>query len=151
MRAVYIYAENIKRRQTIRARIIASMTYQSRTRHWLTSLILLLIAEATTTHNETEIHVVGLFPLTGEFVDGQGEYWSAAQALPDLSQREDILPGYKIVMHVGDTMVSDFNDYKRKISMVCHLVCHICYIGSRVQQCPPYKLTIYGDGCFTLT
>ena len=82
------------------------MTCQTRTRHWLTSLILLLIAEARTAQNETEIHVVGLFDLTEEFADRQGEYWSAAQALPDLSQREDILPGYKIVMHVGDTMVS---------------------------------------------
>ena len=59
--------------------------------------------------NLTDLHLLSLQSFTGdEWPAGNATFIAAKMALEDIGRREDILPGYRIVLTVADSMVSRF-------------------------------------------
>lgn len=74
--------------------------------------LLLLLVALTVPHRvdskETQIHIGGLFPISGSPVGRTGRAFVPAcdMALEMVNNRTDILPGYRLAMFWNDTKVS---------------------------------------------
>ena len=80
-----------------------------RAQYPVTPLFLILLCTNGRTHaadNDTDIHLMGLFALTGSDSIGKGSYMSVGQAITEISHDDGLLPGYSIVLHTADSMVS---------------------------------------------
>lgn len=55
-----------------------------------------------------ELHIGGIFPIAGKggWQGGQACMPAARLALEDVNNREDLLPGYKLILHSNDSEVS---------------------------------------------
>lgn len=54
-----------------------------------------------------DLHILGLYPLSGHRWPGGKAVWNGAKlAIRDVNARPDVLPGYRLVLHVKDTAVS---------------------------------------------
>ena len=67
-------------------------------------LAVLLLAELVA-GEEKELHLLGLFPFEGAWYGGQSLLTSVRMGLEEVNRRNDILPGYKLVLHYEDTKV----------------------------------------------
>ena len=66
--------------------------------------------EARSSHDSrlTDLHIGGLFPISGEggWQGGQGCLPAAEMALNDVNDKADLLAGYRLVLHWNDSEVS---------------------------------------------
>lgn len=55
-----------------------------------------------------ELHIGGIFPIGGKggWQGGQACMPAAKMALADVNKREDLLPGYQLILHSNDSEVS---------------------------------------------
>ncbi len=70
---------------------------------WILSLVTNCLWSVS---GSTELHILGLFPITGVWDGGQSLLNAAQLAVEDINQREDVLPGYNINLTWRDSNVS---------------------------------------------
>lgn len=90
---------------------------------WLTSWFLVVqtsltreerhLASTSGPHKLTNLHIGGLFPIsgTGGWQGGQGCLPAARMALNDVNAEPYLLPGYRLVLHWNDSQVSLSSDF----------------------------------------
>ena len=55
--------------------------------------------------NLTDIHIIGLFTFGKRWTGGYANVPAAEEALADINARDDVLPGYRLVMHWNNSAV----------------------------------------------
>ena len=72
-------------------------------------LLMFSVSEAHTgVDNRTDLHLIGLFSFTGQYRIGAAVHRAIELGIASWLQREDVLPGYNIVLHSDDSSVSGF-------------------------------------------
>lgn len=61
----------------------------------------------TTQSSRKQIHIAGLFPMTGDggWIGGQGCQPAAMMGFDDVNYKSNVLPGYELVLHWNDSQV----------------------------------------------
>lgn len=77
---------------------------------WMMMVLLLLMFFIRTTNaiSYDELHIGGIFPIAGKggWQGGQACMPAARLALEDVNNKNNILPGYKLILHSNDSEVS---------------------------------------------
>ena len=72
----------------------------------LTSVILANKAESAVDGNKTQIHILGLYPMSGGWAGGEALLPATQLALKHINANESILADFELIVDVGDTKVS---------------------------------------------
>lgn len=75
-----------------------------------------LLLSANNAHGYDELHIGGIFPIAGKggWQGGQACMPAARLALEDVNSKNDLLPGFKLILHSNDSEVSTTISFRIK-------------------------------------
>lgn len=114
------------------------------------------ITTTTTSAPLIDLHIGGLFPITGTggWLGGQGCLPAAEMALEDVNNRPYLLPGYHLKLHSYDSEVS-IRDYQFKFLYCLKLIIYYYYLmiinHNYCLSVIPVKVPVYSSNLFIIS